>query len=428
MPIDDLTRWVPHTSEDTQVVLSELNVMLSSHHFKNSKRYPALLSYVVEKALEGKTGHLKERTLGVEVFGRQPDYDTNADPIVRVTAGEIRKKIAQFYHDKGNEFCLQIDLPLGSYLPEFKRVTSARPTEAFTDLMPTTVPVLLSAPKGPGTVPPMAPSQAERANATWWNRLYPLRLWPTVSVIAIVAISCLSAYVLHEQAEQDAIHQFWKPLLSGPGSVLVVLPATVQRSGVPTNPDHAELVRLSHGPYNYISVCDAVALSRFANLLGENSKRLDIKEANLASLNDLHERSVVLVGAVNNHWTMRLTDSLRFHFAEEGTSVRIVDSQNPQNREWTVDYTKPYAFATRDYAIVARYRDTTTSGNVVVIAGIGAHATQAASEFSVTSTELEDIRRLAPRGWESRNLEMVIEADIINGDSGPPHLVAIASW
>ena len=43
---------------------------------------------------------MKERTLGVEVFGRPPDYDTNADPVVRVTAAEIRKKIAQFYHER----------------------------------------------------------------------------------------------------------------------------------------------------------------------------------------------------------------------------------------------------------------------------------------------------------------------------------------
>ena len=75
--------------------------MLASHHFKNSKRYPALLNYLFLLTVEGQAGKMKERTLGVEVFGRPPDYDTNADPVVRVTAAEIRKKIAQFYHERG---------------------------------------------------------------------------------------------------------------------------------------------------------------------------------------------------------------------------------------------------------------------------------------------------------------------------------------
>jgi hypothetical protein len=143
---------------------------------------------------------------------------------------------------------------------------------------------------------------------------------------------------------------------------------------------------------------------------------------------DLHERSAILVGALNNHWTMRLTEPLRFHFLVEPTSVRIIDSENPQNRNWVVDYTRPYAYATHDYAIIARYKDPTTGGNLLIIAGIGAHATQAASEFVVTSNELEQIRDVAPRGWEKKNLEMIVETKIINGDSGPPHLIAATTW
>ena len=78
-----------------------------------------MLRYVVERAIEGQTEHLKERTLGVAVFGRDPAYDTNLDPVVRVTAGEIRKRIAQYYHEPGHESEIRIDFPPGSYLPEF---------------------------------------------------------------------------------------------------------------------------------------------------------------------------------------------------------------------------------------------------------------------------------------------------------------------
>src|SRR5579859_2578806 len=85
--------WHPDTQHDREAILSELRQVLASAHFCNSKRYPALLEYVVEHALAGNTEMLKERTLGVEVFGRRPDYDTNSDTVVRYTASEVRKRL-----------------------------------------------------------------------------------------------------------------------------------------------------------------------------------------------------------------------------------------------------------------------------------------------------------------------------------------------
>src|SRR5258708_12622961 len=105
--------------ENQRVIRKQLERILESPGFRNSKRYPNLLRHVVERTLQGQTSDLKERTLGIDVFGRSPDYDPAADPVVRVSAGEIRKRIAQYYHESGHEAEIRIDLPLGSYLPEF---------------------------------------------------------------------------------------------------------------------------------------------------------------------------------------------------------------------------------------------------------------------------------------------------------------------
>src|SRR2546430_17456511 len=88
---------VPFSSEDKEKIRAQMERLLHSTHFRNSKRYPTLLRYMVEETLEGRGSHLKERTLGVEVFGRPADYDTASDPVVRVTVAEIRKRIAQYY-------------------------------------------------------------------------------------------------------------------------------------------------------------------------------------------------------------------------------------------------------------------------------------------------------------------------------------------
>jgi len=111
---------MPETDAERSAIREQLERILSSALFKNSKRYPNLLRFVVERALEGHTDPLKERTLGVEVFGREPDYDTNLDPVVRTTAVEIRKRIAQYYHEAGHEMEIRIDFPPGTYMPEFR--------------------------------------------------------------------------------------------------------------------------------------------------------------------------------------------------------------------------------------------------------------------------------------------------------------------
>src|SRR3984957_15978268 len=108
-------------------LLDQLERIVQSKHFRNSKRYPSFLRFVVEQTLAGKTDILKERTLGVDVFARPSNYDTNEDPIVRVTAGEIRKRIAQYYQEPGHEEELRIDFPLGSYVPRFLPAAYAFP-------------------------------------------------------------------------------------------------------------------------------------------------------------------------------------------------------------------------------------------------------------------------------------------------------------
>jgi len=84
-----------------------------------SKRLRVFLQFVVQESLDsGDDGPPKERTLGVAVFGRKVDYDTSADPIVRVTATELRKKLAEYYYEEGHNDEIRIELPPGSYLPK----------------------------------------------------------------------------------------------------------------------------------------------------------------------------------------------------------------------------------------------------------------------------------------------------------------------
>src|SRR5579859_4493519 len=100
-------------------VRDELRKILASEAFKGGKRAQDFLQLVVEHALAGRLDSLRERMLGVEMFGRPVDYDTANDAVVRVKASEVRKRLAQYYRSLDSPPPVRIDLPTGSYVPQF---------------------------------------------------------------------------------------------------------------------------------------------------------------------------------------------------------------------------------------------------------------------------------------------------------------------
>lgn len=105
-------------SPQRKVILEGLDRVISSSAFQPTKRGQAFLHYIVEHALAGELDHLKERCIGSALFGRPPDYDTGSDSIVRVTANEVRKRLASYYAQTLPEDPVKFELPIGSYIPE----------------------------------------------------------------------------------------------------------------------------------------------------------------------------------------------------------------------------------------------------------------------------------------------------------------------
>src|SRR3954453_5796225 len=110
----------PLTPEIQSAIRAELDAMLKASIFAQSGRCKKFLTYVVLETLAGNAAELKERTIGVSVFNRASDYGTGDDSIVRVTANEVRKRLGQFYGESQVAHPIQIELPRGSYVPEFR--------------------------------------------------------------------------------------------------------------------------------------------------------------------------------------------------------------------------------------------------------------------------------------------------------------------
>jgi hypothetical protein len=362
---------------------------------------------VVNETLEGRGGSLKERALGVEVFSRDPDYDTNADPVVRTSASEVRKRIAQYYHEPGHECEIRIELTSGSYTPEFCYAAAGpRP--------------LVSAPPPAGT----------KLVALVRQRLR--RKWVLVAAAAS-AVAFLGIAAAELRGTQSAVESFWNPVWGSADSVMMALggnldaiaPPTVS-TGAVAGPTFRDIMRSDR-----LAFSDALTMARLTGLTREyGKKKLDIRRATAFSLTDLRKGPVILVGAFNNPWTMRLDTDLRFRYEwnDQARTGLIRDRQNPSNPVWIHDPSIPYSTLTQDYAVVSRFLDPLTEKMVVVVGGMGRDATIAAGEFVTVPRYLEMLASRAPRNWERKNLQVVLATDVINGNTGPPRILATYFW
>ncbi|HXE07446.1 MAG TPA: hypothetical protein VN612_06100 [Acidobacteriaceae bacterium] len=411
---------IPDKEEDRLVVRQELERILASPPFKGSRRYPALLRHVVEKTLRGETGDLKERILGIEVFQRPSGYDTNSDPVVRFSAGEVRRRIAQFYQNASEEGPVEIGLPVGSYIPQFFRVepreeqsttVSPKKTLAFRRELDSAAPV---------SIAPRQPDFARRMPTL----LGGIAIGIVAAALGFVAHPIVVAY--HEA--NSPIMQAWGPLLENPNMVLISAGHTHWDDSQPPEPQDATVEQHILRPEARISLPAVQAISQVAGFLETQHKQFRIQEAVSTNLQDFHGRSVVLIAGYNNSWTLRLLKPLRFHLTADGNFRYIEDAEHPGNRDWGVDFDKPYRQQTADYAIIGRFFDPSTGGPVTVIAGISSTGTSAAGEFMVSPDALKELAQLAPHNSLTQNFEAVLKVEVVEGSPGAVSIVASKFW
>lgn len=407
------TRHVAFNESERDAIREQLERMLANPLFKNSRRYPNLLRYLVERTLEGEQEQLRERTLGVEVFGREPNYDTNSDPVVRATAGEIRKRIAQYYHEHGHEGELRIDLSPGSYVPVFE----------------------MPAPKAaPGPLMLQALKPGRRLN-----------LLPFIAIAAIVLLLAGLAW-LWPWAPHTALDRFWAPVLDSSSTVLLCVGQRQFLGSSPETPQQwsGDLPRASNPPSGSpaaitlfqlyylgsqnIAFHDVITLARLTGLLQAKGKSYRLRSESSTSFADLRDGPVILVGALNNDWTMRLTGPMRFSFDRDEAIFWIKDQRNPSSRDQAVNYSMPYLQLSEDYAIITRVLDPMTERMTVVAGGLTGYGTIAAGEFLTNPEYLDGVAKQMPKNWAHRNIQVVIATKVIDGHSGPPRVVDQYVW
>jgi hypothetical protein len=443
---------LPFDDEKQTAVFAELKKIIESEAFRTSKRSRQFLTYVVQQTLEGRGSLLKERTIGVDVFDRSPEDITPENSVVRKQAGELRRRLDQYYKDVKDlpdDSPIRILLPLGSYVPEF----------CFCPVHPS---------DSEASSPPFE-EEAVRTTRTEGKPADPARhihLWiPAVAALLLAAL-CIGLWAYRRQnATYPQFTRFWEPVTASPESVVVCLAKPVvylpsrefyrrysdshghnfglewQRLNerLPKDLDMAPSWADMQVQEDYgIARGDAEAAFRIATLFGRLGKSSQLRIGEDCSLADLRSAPVTLIGAYNNRWTIEMMSTLHFKFSED-RGLTYIQEQAPSGRVWKAEWkaserSSQWGSANEqqpatDYAIVSRLKSSQTGQYLTIVAGLTGPGTQAAAEFVSTPAALDQALQQISPSWENRNLQMVLRVPVPNGITPTtPQVVATYSW
>lgn len=429
---------LPHespTGEDVTPLITDeqirlqLQSLVQSVHFRNSRRYPALLGYIVEQTLAHNTAGLKERTLGYEVFGRPADYDTGADPIVRVTVAEVRKRIAQYYHEEAHASELRIELTPGSYVPEFlpPRETAPEPVTVIEPESAVSLPVV-----EPADEPPVL---AARRRARWIT-------WAVAAACALFL--CVGVALLRPALRLSSMDRLWAPVFAEAGPVTFCLPISLHRNGIgsagttgqaiahaldlsgASTPTPGETFFDHENLGENVVYSDVVAMAKLESVVEQQHRPVRVRLNVGTNLNDFRDGPTIFIGGLDNQWTLKFLEPLRYRFA--GSDVDryyIRDAKDPQNQQWSVRLKDKMTVVNRDYAVIARIHSGSLERVVVVVAGIGMSGTAAAGEFLADPAQVRELERRIGFANRNRDFEAVLATDVDDGIAGAARIVAL---
>jgi len=412
--------------EDHRIaILDHLDQVLESRHFRNSRKYPNFLRYVVEKKLANDHNLLKERTLGIEVFNRALDYDTSNDPVVRVTAGEVRKRLAQYYQEGSSENSVSISLPIGSYVPEFKLASR-------TDISDEEI----------------SPQEDQHTDLVFSSRAMPdlpprerritIRVRTHLFYVGLLLLLCVAGIVFfhfrqgsvrpNPSVSANALDILWAPLLKDPMS-LILYSSTINQVEVRLRDVKESSIRDRQNKTELVPASTSfVGMAVFTFLINHN-KAFIVKSGSQADFFQFQNGPSAVLGLADDLWIKKFTEKLPFHFSSDSSGVMAIEDHSSGRRLASLNLDAPYGGVSTDYAIVARVRDPDSNQWMIIAAGVGEAGMYAAGRFLRNPAYSESLLQEATKKWTpQKNVEIVLSAHVIDGVGGTPKILTTYTW
>ena len=406
---------------------AEIERLVKSHTLHGSESLCKLLRYLGKHALEHPGVPVKEYQIATEVFGRQADFDPQLDSMVRVQAGRLRSKLAEYYGTEGAVDRLIVELPKGSYAITFheRSASGATPGNGAAAISHS----LLTA---------ESPEESKRRGLA-------LTVLATALVLALLAIGWLlwnrreaavsSAGLPAEASAAGPVQVFWRAFVSGPEEPWVIF-SNAQFVGRPdkgmryldTAKDGNAAI-LDH----YTGVGEVLAVHNLDLVFNALHRSLRIKRGSLFSLDDAKNNDLIFIGSPGENLILLeipSTKEFTFRRMQEGPRAGNMEIVNvkPQPQESVSYIASPSNVPlTEDYAVVALVKAINPEHYELILAGTTTIGTQAAAEYVTRENYLSELlsKMNVTKSAEMKPFEAVIQVKVAKGVPVESSLVAL---
>ena len=420
----------------------------ASRSLGRSQLLSDFLLYIVERSIQGRRDEITEQQIGVAVFGRAEDYNSNDDNIVRSYARKLRKRIDDYYASEGSEETLRLEIPRGGYTPIFTEGISSRALEAGAALDVELLEEELG--EEPGSTRRESTTAAKIALAS--AGIQRRSVMPAILLALLLGIGLgVGAMLLKESrifvSRADAAsHTLWAQLFSGnrdtfivPSDAgLVIMQRIVDRPVPLTNYvdgsyrtrlkgdnllDVAEILKL--GARRYTSVVDLDLAAHLAQLHEVVPGRMLLRYARDLRMDDLRTGNAILIGSdESNPWIQLFRPQLQLSFQYEPNSDRPSGFVNSSPRPGESELYTTNGQEDRTFGIIAYRPNLSDTGHVLIVAGSNTAGTQAASAFLLDPVSMmPTLKRARLADGSLQPFEVLVSASNVATNASTPHLV-----
>lgn len=359
---------------DRAQFLAEVERLVNSHTLHGSESLCKLLRYLARQAVEHPGVPVKEYQIATEVFGRQADFDPQLDSMVRVQAGRLRSKLAEYYSSEGASDTTVIEVPKGSYAVVIHDRAASAPSNGL---------------------PEFAVHDAKQATAfrAWVFAVVGLSLALVAAITLLARAYATTRNEKHNTAEvveaAAPFRIFWQGFITDPEEPWVIF-SNAQFVGAPTSgmryydaKKDGKAQILDH----YTGVGEVLAVHNLDVVFAALHRSLRVKRGSLFSLDDAKNNDLIFIGSPGENLTLLeipSTKEFSFRRIQDGARAGNMEIVNGHPRQGeTPNYLASPSNVplNEDYALVALVKGINPEHSELILAGTTTIGTQAAVEF-----------------------------------------------